>query len=153
MSTESIIIAAEPRNEFGKGASRRLRRAEKVPGVIYGASLETPIHFAVSRRELHALLRHHGSNAVFEIDIDGDKHLVMIKHVDQNVITLNADHVDLLAIKRGEKEFTEITMLKPTVAALKGLKMFDVLQMDVDALQVLLPRVTQPMLHKNDFIG
>lgn len=111
MSTESIIIAAEPRNEFGKGASRRLRRAEKVPGVIYGASLETPIHFAVSRRELHALLRHHGSNAVFEIDIDGDKHLVMIKHVDQNVITLNADHVDLLAIKRGEKVEVEVPVV------------------------------------------
>lgn len=56
-------------------------------------------------------------------------------------------------IKRGDKEFAEITVIKPTVSALKGLKMFDVLQMDVDALQVLLPRVTQPMLHKNDFLN
>lgn len=56
-------------------------------------------------------------------------------------------------ITRGEKAFTEITVLKPTVPALKGLKMLDVLQMDVDALQVLLPRITQPMLHKADFIN
>lgn len=56
-------------------------------------------------------------------------------------------------IMRGEKEFKQITVLKPTVPALKGLKMLDVLQMDVDALQVLLPRITQPMLHKNDFIN
>lgn len=41
---------------------------------------------------------------------------------------------------------------KPTVPALKGLKMFDVLQMDVDALQVLLARVTTLVLHKSDFV-
>ena len=70
-----------------------------------------------------------------------------MKKETQKIVTLDTP------IKRNEKEFTEITVLKPTVAALKGLKMFDVLQMDVDALQVLLPRVTQPMLHKNDFIN
>ena len=35
-------------------------------------------------------------------------------------------------ITRGENQITEITVNKPTVPALKGLKMFDVLQMDVD---------------------
>ncbi|MFY1027603.1 phage tail assembly protein [Actinobacillus seminis] len=54
-------------------------------------------------------------------------------------------------IKRGDKEFTEIIVTKPTIPALKGLKMLDVLHSDVNALTVLLPRVTQPMLHKNDF--
>ncbi|GAA6939573.1 hypothetical protein AOH328_00390 [Helicobacter pylori] len=66
----------------------------------------------------------------------------------------NQKTVELInPIVRGEKEFKEIIVLKPTVPALKGLKMLDVLQMDVDALQVLLPRITQPMLHKNDFIN
>ena len=50
-------------------------------------------------------------------------------------------------ITRGENQITEITVNKP-----KGLKMFDVLQMDVDALQVLLVRVTTPVLHKSDFV-
>ena len=54
-------------------------------------------------------------------------------------------------ILRGDKQITEIIVNKPSVPALKGLKMFDVLQMDVDALQVLLPRVTSPVLHKADF--
>ena len=70
-----------------------------------------------------------------------------MKNETQKVVTLSTP------IKRGEKEFAYITVIKPTVAALKGLKMFDVLQMDVDALQILLPRVTQPMLHKNDFVN
>ncbi|EIJ72164.1 phage tail assembly protein [Pasteurella bettyae] len=54
-------------------------------------------------------------------------------------------------ILRGEQKYNEITVIKPNVAALKGLKLLDVMQSDVNALTVLLPRVTQPMLHKNDF--
>lgn len=104
-------VSAQPRNEFGKGAARRLRRANLVPGVIYGLDVEAPIHFAISRLELHAVLRAHGVNAVIELDIEGEKHLTMIKHVDQNVLTLNADHVDLLAIKRGEKVEVEVPVV------------------------------------------
>ena len=44
--SDEIIIAAEPRAEFGKGFARRLRAAGKVPGVIYSSFLDTPIHFA-----------------------------------------------------------------------------------------------------------
>lgn len=109
--SEEIIIAAEPRSEFGKGFARRLRAAGKVPGVIYSSFLEEPIHFAASRLDIHALLRNHGGNAVFELDIEGDKHLVMVKHVDQNVLTLNADHIDLLAIKRGEKVEVDVPVV------------------------------------------
>nr|DAN41982.1 MAG TPA: tail assembly chaperone [Caudoviricetes sp.] len=68
-----------------------------------------------------------------------------MKNETSKIITLSAP------ILRGDKQISEITVNKPTVPALKGLKMFDVLQMDVDALQVLLPRVTQPVLHKSDF--
>ncbi|OOF51949.1 phage tail protein [Rodentibacter genomosp. 1] len=68
-----------------------------------------------------------------------------MKNETSKIITLSAP------IMRGDKHITDITVIKPTVPALKGLKMFDVLKMDVDALQVLLPRVTQPVLHKADF--
>ncbi|MDP8176361.1 phage tail assembly protein [Pasteurella skyensis] len=54
------------------------------------------------------------------------------------------------AIKRGDKKITDITILKPNVLALKGLKLLDVMQFDVNALTVLLPRVTKPMLTKPD---
>jgi len=69
----------------------------------------------------------------------------IMKNENSKVITLTNPLV------RGENKITEITVNKPTVPALKGLKMFDVLQMDVDALQVLLTRVTNPVLHKSDF--
>ena len=63
-----------------------------------------------------------------------------MKNETSTVITLSQP------IKRGDKEITEITVNKPTVPALKGLKL-----MDVDALRILLPRVTQPVLHRADF--
>ncbi|MGC6408479.1 phage tail assembly protein [Bisgaard Taxon 45] len=54
-------------------------------------------------------------------------------------------------IQRGDQEIKEIQVLKPTVQALKGLKMFDVVQVDVNAMEILLPRITVPKLHKADF--
>lgn len=62
-----------------------------------------------------------------------------------SVVTLS------IAIQRGEQEIKEIQVMKPTVLSLKGLKIFDVLQVDVNAMEILLPRITVPKLHKADF--
>ncbi|MGR6981223.1 phage tail assembly protein [Testudinibacter sp. P27/CKL/0425] len=63
----------------------------------------------------------------------------------------NAKFVTLTQpLRRGENELTEITLLKPSVLSLKGLKMFDVLQVDVDAYIQLLPRITTPALTKTE---
>lgn len=53
-------------------------------------------------------------------------------------------------ITRGETQITEIQVRKPNVPALKGLKLLDLMQSDVNALSTLLPRITQPMLTKAD---
>ena len=43
-----VKLAAEVRSEFGKGAARTVRRANKVPGVIYGHGTE-PVHVTRAR--------------------------------------------------------------------------------------------------------
>ena len=53
-------------------------------------------------------------------------------------------------ITRGESQITEIQVRKPNVPALKGLKLLDLMQSDVNAVSTLLPRITQPMLTKAD---
>lgn len=103
-------LQAEPRTEFGKGAARRLRREWRVPGVIYSGDTET-IHFSLPLLEIQSLVRNHGVNAIVEIELEGEKHLTMVKHVDQNVLTFDIDHVDLLAIKRGEKVEVEVPIV------------------------------------------
>lgn len=103
-------LSATPRDEFGKGFARRLRVAGRIPGVIYSGGTDN-IHFSVDRIQFTAVVRNQGVNAVIELDVDGEKHLTMVKHIDQNVLTLNIDHVDLLAITRGERVEVEIPVL------------------------------------------
>lgn len=49
-------------------------------------------------------------------------------------------------IARGSDVITAVAVRKPDVGALRGLKMTDVLQMDVNAMLLVLPRVTEPAL-------
>lgn len=103
-------LKGELRTEFGKGASRRLRRDFRVPAVVYGNELD-PMHVHVDILEFQAILRNEGVNAVLELEIEGQDHLVMIKAVDQNVLTLDVDHADLLNVKRGEKVEVDVPVV------------------------------------------
>ncbi len=131
------VIKAQARNEFGKGAARRLRRAGQVPGVIYGSNTE-PIHFAADILELHSLIRNYGANAVLELEIDGDQHLTMVKDIEQNVLTLDMDHLDLLSIKRGEKVEVEVplTFTGEPAPGLMFISDTDVLLVEADVLNI-----------------
>ena len=111
MANTFETIEAANRTEFGKGSARRARVAGQVPAVVYGAALENNLHVTVDHRAFAGLVRRNGVNAVMELDIEGEKQLVMIKHIDQNVLTFNIDHLDLLAITRGEKVEVEVPVI------------------------------------------
>lgn len=53
-------------------------------------------------------------------------------------------------IKRAGGVITHVTLRKPTAGELRGVSLSELLQMKVDALQVVLPRITSPMLHKQE---
>lgn len=131
------VIKAEARTEFGKGVARRLRREWKVPGVIYGSHQE-PVHFAVPLLDIQSLVRNNGVNAVLELEIDGEQYLTMVKHVDQNVLTFDIDHVDLLAIKRGEKVEVEVpvTLTGESAPGTMHIQDADVLLVEADVLNI-----------------
>ena len=63
---------------------------------------------------------------------------------DPNTVTLDTP------IKRGNGEITEVTLRKPNAGELRGVSLAELLQMKVDALQTVLPRITSPILHKQD---
>ena len=88
MAITPTVIKGERREEFGKGSARRLRRDGKIPGVLYEKGIEN-IHFAVDLIEMTAIVRNDGANAIVELELDGEKLLAMVKHIDQNVITLD----------------------------------------------------------------
>lgn len=110
MATTIIEIAAQPRDEFGKGASRRLRRSRRIPAVIY-ASHQEPVHVSFDLLEFQGIVRNHGINALVDVDVDGEKHLAIVKSVDQNVLTLDIDHADLLAVRRDETVIVDVPVV------------------------------------------
>jgi len=105
MSSEKIT--AESRTEFGKGAARRIRRADKVPAVVYGHGND-PIHLTLPGHETMMALKHGGANALLELDVEGKTHLALTKQVQIDPITRHLEHVDFVAVRRGEKVTVEI---------------------------------------------
>jgi len=95
-----IKLAATPRNEFGKGAARRLRRANQVPAVLYGHGTD-PLHVALPGHETMLALKN--SNALYSIELDGTTTLAIVKDVQRDVVRQVIEHVDLLIVKKGEK--------------------------------------------------
>ncbi|WP_435747043.1 50S ribosomal protein L25/general stress protein Ctc [Nocardioides sp. SYSU DS0663] len=100
-------ITAETRTEFGKGAARRIRRADKVPAVIYGHGNE-PIHVTLPGHETMMALKHGGSNALLELDIEGTTQLALTKQVQIDPIKRHLEHVDFVAVRRGEKVTVDV---------------------------------------------
>ncbi|MEY9963037.1 large subunit ribosomal protein L25 [Streptacidiphilus sp. MAP12-16] len=100
-----IRLEAEPRNEFGKGAARRARRAGLVPAVVYGHGL-TPVHVNLPGHALMLALK--TPNVLFSLPIDGKDEFVLPKAVQRDPIKRSLKHVDLLLVKRGEKVTVEI---------------------------------------------
>ncbi|MEU6448146.1 50S ribosomal protein L25/general stress protein Ctc [Streptomyces sp. NPDC046979] len=96
-----VKIAAGTRTEFGKGAARRIRRDDKVPGVLYGHGSD-PLHLTLPGHELLMALR--TPNVLIALDIDGKTNeLAIPKSVQRDPIKGFLEHVDLLLVKRGEK--------------------------------------------------
>lgn len=98
---EIIHLKAERRTEFGKGAARRIRRDNRVPAVMYGHGTD-PLHIILEGHETLLALR--TENPLLSIEIEGEEpRLALPKDVQRDVLKGFVRHVDLLAVRRGEK--------------------------------------------------
>jgi large subunit ribosomal protein L25 len=100
-------ITAEKRTEFGKGAARRIRREHKIPAVVYGHGND-PIHLSLPGHDTMMALKHGGANALLELDIDGDSQLALTKQVQIDPIRRVLEHIDFVAVRRGEKVTVDV---------------------------------------------
>ncbi|PWN04837.1 50S ribosomal protein L25 [Nocardioides silvaticus] len=103
-------ITAELRTEFGKGAARRIRREHKVPAVVYGHGNE-PIHLTLPGHDTMMAIKHGGANALLELDIDGTAQLALTKQVQVDPVRRVLEHVDFVAVKRGEKVTVDVPIV------------------------------------------
>ncbi len=100
-------INAEKRTEFGKGAARRIRREDKIPAVVYGHGDE-PTHVTLPGHETMMALKHGGANALLDLQVDGTSQLALTKQVQVDPIRRVIEHVDFVAVKRGEKVTVDV---------------------------------------------
>jgi large subunit ribosomal protein L25 len=101
-----VRIVAEPRTEFGKGAARRVRRAGRVPAILYGHGTETR-HITLPGHQLLMALK--TPNVLIEVDgLSGRPQLTLPKAVQRDPLKGVIEHVDLIMVRRGEKVTVEI---------------------------------------------
>ena len=102
-----VKLTAELRTEFGKGAARRIRRAHKVPAVLYGHGT-APIHISLPGHETLLALR--TANALLSIEVNGSSQLALPKQVQRDPLKHTIEHVDLVIVRRGEKVTVDVAV-------------------------------------------
>jgi large subunit ribosomal protein L25 len=132
-----VRIVAEPRTEFGKGAARRIRRASKVPAVLYGHGTD-PRHISLPGHELMLALK--TPNVLLTLDLQGKTELALPKDVQRDPIKGFLEHVDLLLVRRGEKVKVEIPLHVVGEVVSGGLVANELTTLEVEAEATNIPQ-------------
>lgn len=129
-------LNAELREDFGKGAARRIRANDKVPAVIYGDGFE-PLHITVPGHDMALAARN--PNALLELVLPGGKtQLGLIKDIQRHPLKRTLTHIDFVAVKRGQKVEVDIPVVVTGEPVSPAVSFLDsqTLTLSVDALKV-----------------
>ena len=100
---ESFEINATIRTDMGKGASRRLRRTDKVPAVIYGGKKD-PQSLMLEHNEIILHLEHEAFYShILGVKIDGKIEKAVLRDVQRHPSKLRVLHLDFLRVSETEK--------------------------------------------------
>jgi large subunit ribosomal protein L25 len=142
MATTTTKLDVNSRVSSGSRAVRRLRRAGRVPGVLYGGGGE-PVGFDADERELrHALA---GSGAVLDLSVDGGKTTpVVLKDAQRHPVRGQTIHVDLLRVNLNEAIHAVVPLELTGIDDAPGVKEGGVLEqitreLNVEALPTAIP--------------
>jgi len=141
----SIQINAQPRQDAGKGASRRLRRQGLVPAIVYGGDRE-PEMINLAHNELTRHLEHESFySQVLDLEVGGKAEQVVIKDLQRHPAKPFILHVDFQRINAAEKLRMMIPLHFLNADSAKGVKLGGMVahkltEVDVVCLPKDLPR-------------
>jgi large subunit ribosomal protein L25 len=105
-----ISIVATKREAKGTGASRRLRRAGKVPGVIYGADKDA-VSVEFDHKALFLEFRHEAFHAsILSLELDGKKEQVLLRDYQMHPVRNTIQHIDFQRISASEKIHVKVPL-------------------------------------------
>ncbi len=99
----AITITATLRSAKGTGASRRLRRESKVPGVVYGAGKDA-VSVEFDAKALFMEFRHESFHAsIIDLNLDGKKESVLLRDYQLHPVRNTLQHIDFQRVSATEK--------------------------------------------------
>ena len=106
--SDTVLVARSGR-QTGSPESRRLRRDDVIPAVVYGRGMD-PISIEVDRRELRrALSGAAGMNTVLDLQVDGQSYPAIVKEMQRHPVKRLVSHIDFMQVNLD----VEITVAMP----------------------------------------
>jgi large subunit ribosomal protein L25 len=142
---EKVVLKAEKRDVTGKQV-KALRRAGKLPAVIYGRHQE-PISISLDAHSAGLALSKVTSSTMVTIDLEGKEYPTLVRERQRNYIKGTLNHVDFLAVDLTEKIRTSVSVVyvgvSPAVKDYNGVLVHNLEKLEVECLPTDLPeRIT-----------
>ena len=142
--SDDTTISAEQRERVGKGSARAVRRAGRVPAVIYGDKKE-PIGITLESREITKIIHQPGIfGRLLDIKVSGSKHTVLTRDIQFHPVTDNVLHMDFLRVSGSAKVAVAIAVEFINEDSCPGIKVGGVLNVVRYEVELLCPATTIP---------
>jgi large subunit ribosomal protein L25 len=140
---EKVVISATLRTVTGKKVGA-LRRAGKLPGVIYGHHVE-PIAILMDNREATKTLSTLTGSSLVTINVDGKEYATLVREKQHDYIKNALIHVDFLAVSLSEKiraaVSIDLTGIAPAVKDFSATIVHNITELEVECLPQDLPQI------------
>jgi large subunit ribosomal protein L25 len=141
----SFELNAEPRNDMGKGASRRLRRAGQVPAILYGGD-QQPQSLTLNHNQLLRSLEHEAFYShILSVKVGATETRAVLRDLQRHPSKPYILHVDLLRVSATEKLRMHVPLhfmgedIAPGVKLGGGMVMHELIEVEVECLPQNLP--------------
>ena len=103
-------VVATPRSAQGSGASRRLRRTGKVPGIVYGGTV-TPTSIEIDHNPLYHSLRVEAfHSSILDMELDGKPEQVLLRDVQWHAYKQQVLHIDFQRVAADQKIHVKVPL-------------------------------------------
>ena len=129
---EQKTLSVIERKEFKKGPAKQLRKEGKIPAVIYGHA--DPLHISVDAREFSKKFKVVTENTIISLDMAGKTVEVLVKDLQENMVTDSIEHIDFYEIEKGKSLKTHVPI--HLIGNSVGVKEGGMLEQKIDQLEV-----------------
>lgn len=111
MDSSVATLETQSRPLVGTGSSRQLRREGFIPGILYGAKKEAVAFSICTRHLLKEIQKTNYHTHLFEMILEGEKHKVLVKHIQVHPVTDIPLHVDLLRVDASSRLHVQVPLI------------------------------------------